>query len=310
MLIGSSNCSSAPKTASARRSSSPAGRATSSKLSMPAVLSAPKPDHDLEIRKRFRRKIAGNCGIDLGRDRTQRGEIVVVLVARAQDQGPAAGLPDRIVEFVRTIGRIDVDEDQPGERRAELRQHPFAVVGGPDADPVALLQAEAPEPDREVFGPCEEFAVSPAHVLMPRDQCEALRVFLRHPSQERPDRLAEKRRRTRAMHVGLRECGHGVRSRRSAAARRPACCARGCDRSRLVSQFAKERRRLLSENAPRADHAEADGEREAAARSSQGRYPVEGEVREHDPRRRRARRSTRRRQPRKPRSPRRGSRIP
>jgi len=41
MLIGSSNCRAAPKAASARRSSSAAGRATSSKLSMPGVFSAP-----------------------------------------------------------------------------------------------------------------------------------------------------------------------------------------------------------------------------------------------------------------------------
>jgi hypothetical protein len=41
MLIGSSNCSFSPEAASALRSSSVAGFATSSKLSMPGVVSAP-----------------------------------------------------------------------------------------------------------------------------------------------------------------------------------------------------------------------------------------------------------------------------
>ena len=42
MLIGSSNCSVAPKSASALRASPVAGRATSSKLSIPGVFSGPR----------------------------------------------------------------------------------------------------------------------------------------------------------------------------------------------------------------------------------------------------------------------------
>ena len=75
------------------------------------------------------------------------------------------------------IGGIDIDEDESRQRGAELRQHPFAVVGRPDADPVARLEAERPQADREVFGTAQEIGVGPAHVLMARHQREPLRAF-------------------------------------------------------------------------------------------------------------------------------------
>src|SRR5208337_3470475 len=70
--------------------------------------------------------------------------------------------------------------------------------------------------------------VGPAHVLMARDQRETLRAFLGHPSEQRSDRLTEKRRGTRPMHIGLRECGSGFRSRYSPPAVAVAQFARGC----------------------------------------------------------------------------------
>ncbi len=60
------------------------------------------------------------------------------------------------------------------------------------------------------------------------------------------------------------------------------------DGRRLTSDFSyhnsrKIRRRLLTEDAPGADHAEDHGEGEPAAGGGERRDPVEGEVGEHDP---------------------------
>ena len=145
MLIGSSNCSDASKVASSARSAGAAGLATSSKLSIPGDFS-PQADHDLELRQACGREFARFGRVDLGRAGAQRGEVVVVLVAGAQDQRPAAGLFHRVFEFVHAVGGIDIDEDEPGERRAELRQHPLADVGRPDADAIALSSPSACNP--------------------------------------------------------------------------------------------------------------------------------------------------------------------
>ena len=82
-----------------------------------------------------------------------------------------------MVEFMAPVGGIDVDQDEPGERGAELRQHPFADIGRPDADPVALFEAELAQAHGEVLRAAEEVRVSPAHVLVAGDLRGAVRPF-------------------------------------------------------------------------------------------------------------------------------------
>ena len=143
---------------------------------MPGDLSAPKRMTNSSLGKPLDCSLPGSARVDLGRAGPERGEIVVVLVARAQDQRPAAGFLDRVVEFMASVGGIDVDENDPGERGAELRQNPFADIGRPDADPVALLEAQLAQADGQVFGPAQEVGVAPAHVLVTGDERRALRA--------------------------------------------------------------------------------------------------------------------------------------
>ena len=176
-------------------------------------LLGPETNDGLELGQTVRPQLPRFRPVDLGRARPERGEIVVVAVSRREDQRPAAGFLDRIVEFVRAVGGIDVDQDEASERRAELRQHPFARVGRPDADAVALLKAERHEADRQILRPAQEIGIGPAHPLMTRHERRPARAFTGHAAKQRADRLAEERRRTRAMHIGLRQRGHGVSSR-------------------------------------------------------------------------------------------------
>ncbi len=117
-----------------------------------------------------------------------------------------------MLELVDPVGRVDVDQDEPGERRAELGEHPFAAIGRPDSDAVALFQAERLKPDREVLRAPEKLGVGPAHILVAGHEGEPVRTLGDDAAQQRPDSLAEEGRRTDAVDIGLREFGHGVRS--------------------------------------------------------------------------------------------------
>ena len=106
------------------------------------------------------------------------------------------------------VGGIDVDENEPGERGAELRQNPFADVGRPDADAVALFEPELAQAHSQVLGAAEEFGVCPAHVLMTRHQRRPVRPLGRDAAQKTSDRLAAEGRWAGAVDVGLREWRH------------------------------------------------------------------------------------------------------
>ena len=173
----------------------------------------PQADDDFELRQAVGLELAGLGRVDLRGARPQRGEIVVVLVTGAQDQRPAARFPHRIFEFVRPVGGIDIDENEPGERRAELRQNPFADIGRPDADAIAFLQSKGAEPNREVLGAAQEIGVGPPHALVTGDERRPLRALGGHAAQELADRLADERRRRGAVDVGLREWRHRRSSR-------------------------------------------------------------------------------------------------
>ena len=205
MLIGSSNCSVAPKTASARRSAVARRPRDVVEVEHPGRRLGPEADDDLEVRQPRRLDAAERGVVDLGRDRAQRSEIVVRFVAGAQDQRPAAGFSDRVFKLVHPVGRVDVGEDQPGKRRAELGEHPFAAIGRPDSDPVALLQAERLKADGEILRATQKLGVSPADVLVAGDLGGPLWALGRDPSKQRANGLADERRHAHAMDIGLGE---------------------------------------------------------------------------------------------------------
>ena len=146
--------------------------------------------------------------LNLGRTGAQGGEIVVVLVAGAHDQRPAARLFHCVFEFVHAVGGIDIDEDEPGERSSKLRQNPLAHVGRPDADPIAFPQSKRLQSDRQVLRAAQEIGICPAHALVAGHERRPIRPFGGDAAQEAADRLAAQGSRRRAVHIGLRKERH------------------------------------------------------------------------------------------------------
>ena len=79
---------------------------------------------------------------ELGRELAQHADIVRRLEPLGKDERFAADFVQRVFELGDPIGRIDIDQDQAGFGGGELGEHPLAVVGRPDADAVAGLEAE------------------------------------------------------------------------------------------------------------------------------------------------------------------------
>ncbi len=171
-------------------------------------LLAPQPDHDLQIGKPRRLEAAGRRAVQLGRKRPKRRDIVVAPEASAQNQRLAADLVHRIVELVRAIRRIDVDEDEARLGGGELRQHPFGVVGRPDADALARLEVERDQSGREIVGAAAQFLVSPANRLMTHNQRRAVRRRPGDPVQQSADRLADQRLVADPVNIALDERCH------------------------------------------------------------------------------------------------------
>ena len=114
----------------------------------------PQADDELKLGQALGAEFARLIRVDFGGASPQRSEIVIVLVTRAQDQRPAAGFLHRVIEFMAPVGWIDVDKNEPGERRAELRRDPFAHIGRPDPNPIALFKTQFAQADRPGLRTC------------------------------------------------------------------------------------------------------------------------------------------------------------
>ena len=127
MLIGSSEDSSAMREAIASRSASPAqnsphsGRSTKTVRSSVSTAPAHLVDH---------------------------GRVVARLERAGAEQQPHARLAQHVLELVRAVGGVDVDEDRADLGRRVLHEHPLGAVGRPDADAVARADPEMQQPGR------------------------------------------------------------------------------------------------------------------------------------------------------------------
>ena len=169
-----------------------------------------EPDDGLEVRQPGRRQGARRGGVDLGRQSAQAGEIVVALESGAENQRLAADLAEGVFGLVTAVGGIDVDQDQACLRGGELGEDPLAVVGRPDADALARLEAKREQSGGEIVGAPVEFGVAPAHALMTRRQRRAVRRRRGHALEQGADGFADERRAARAVNVALRQSGHGA----------------------------------------------------------------------------------------------------
>ena len=58
---------------------------------------------------------------------------------------------EKIGQFVGAVGGIDVDQDGADLGGGELGEHPLGVVGGPDADVLALCDADGHQAARDAL---------------------------------------------------------------------------------------------------------------------------------------------------------------
>src|SRR5258706_6698924 len=139
----------------------------------------------------LRHKLADHC------------DIVAGLEASSGYQRATSYRPQDVLQLAQAIGRIDVDKDQTGFRRRELRYRPFRAVRGPNPDPIARLQTESKKPRRECVGPRLELGVGPANLLVRNDQCFARSISCAHFVQKGTDGLSDQGLTAVAMHVAF-----------------------------------------------------------------------------------------------------------
>ena len=205
--MGSSNCSSAPISRSRWRSASVPSPATSSKASMPGD----GPPMRITVRRSgslAARNSPGRQARQLRRQFVEHGDVVAALQRRGGDQRLAADLVQRIFQLGQAVGRVDVDEDEPGFRRRELGDHPLRIVRRPDADAVAGLQPERQQPGREGVDPLLQLAIGPAQILLPYDQCIAIGPALCGRVEVFAQCLADQRLLAAAMHIAAAQLAH------------------------------------------------------------------------------------------------------
>src|SRR5713101_2460863 len=107
-------------------------------------------------------------------------DIVARLEACGGDQRATSHGSQGLLQLTQAISWIDVDEDQAGLRRRELRNCPFRAIRGPDADAVAWLKAEGQKPRGESVAARLEFRVGPPNLLVCNNQRFARSVSRAH----------------------------------------------------------------------------------------------------------------------------------
>ena len=176
---------------------------------MPAVA---EQHHRTQRRQPRRFEFSGRGLAELGRQLAQHADIVRGLEALGENQRLAADFVERVFQLGGAIGRIDVDQDQPGLGGGELGQHPFRIIGRPDADAVAGLEPERQQSGGELVDLVAQFAVGEPHLLVPHHQRRPSRMFVADRVEELADGLADQRHFAGAVDIALLEGGHGVSS--------------------------------------------------------------------------------------------------
>ncbi len=138
----------------------------------------------------------------VGADRLDHRDEVRSLQLGGGKQPPAARLPQRVLELVGAVCRVDVDQDQAQLGGGVLDQCPLAPIRRPHPDPIALVQARRQHPGREPVDRPVELRIRVPDPLVAGHE----RLGVRDPSdgalQVVPDRLAEQRLCVGAVRVG------------------------------------------------------------------------------------------------------------
>ena len=78
----------------------------------------------------------------------QHIRVIMRLEGLGRDYGPRADLPHAVIHLRLGVHRIDPRDDQTRPGGPHVRDYPLDAVGTPDADAVALLQADLLEARR------------------------------------------------------------------------------------------------------------------------------------------------------------------
>ena len=125
----------------------------------------------------------------------KHADVVARLERRRRDQRLAGDLVQRVFELGQPIGRVDVDQDKTGLGGGELSDHPFRVVGRPNADPIARPQPQRQQTGGTGVDPRAQLCVGPAYVLVRDDQRLAIGPARDDTVEMGADGLADQRRR-------------------------------------------------------------------------------------------------------------------
>ena len=174
-------------------SAAPPRARISEKRKLPGCRPSPRITIERSDGRRAASSWPGVASPSSGDKLAQHADIVRGLEALGEDERLAADFVERVFELGDAIGGIDVDEDEPGLCGRELREHPFAVVGRPDADAVAGMQAERQQPGGELVDGRPQLAVAHSHLLVAHDERRPRRPFCAGGIEELSDRLAEER---------------------------------------------------------------------------------------------------------------------
>ena len=116
---------------------------------------APEQDHALE---------AG----DLVADLLDHRRVVGGLEGRCGNQQLHPGLVEHVLQLVRAVCRVDVDEDRAHLRGGVLDQNPLGAVRRPDAHPVARHDARAEQRPGQGVDVSPQLGIRPSRCLVRR----------------------------------------------------------------------------------------------------------------------------------------------
>ena len=154
MLIASSNCSQASRSAS-----------SSSPTRSPSARNASQSSSST---------IASRSSGQAPRTSASMRHVVGLAEAAGEDEHAHAGLLQRVGELARLVGRVDRDEDRADARGRELRHDPLVAVGRPDADALTHADAVREQCARRDVDLIPELVVGRAVALVGDDECLAL----------------------------------------------------------------------------------------------------------------------------------------
>ena len=130
-------------------------------------------------------QVAAGVVLELGDELVDDGDVVDVAEAVDEAEHLHVGLAEDVVEFLALVGGVDGDEDGAGLGAGELEGQPVGHVLGPDADVVALADADGEQALGEAVDARVELLVGPAEVAVGIDEKIVVGGFAR-PEFELP----------------------------------------------------------------------------------------------------------------------------